>query len=247
MSRLQTKVAWVTGAGSGIGEASAKALAAEGALVVLTGRKLEPLQRVAEEIQARGGQADVQPGDVTDRTRIHQIAQYIEDTHKRLDIVFNNAGMNVTQRSWQELSADAAHEVIVGNLSSAFYVVTAVLPVMRKQHDGILIHTSSWAGKYVSPVAGPSYSASKHGVVAMSNSINMEEFKNGIRSTVICPAEVATPILDKRPVPISSEARAALLQSEDLANTVVFVATQPKHVCVNEIVISPILKPSFTL
>jgi NADP-dependent 3-hydroxy acid dehydrogenase YdfG len=81
----------------------------------------------------------------------------------------------------------------------------------------------------------------------MSNSINLEEFKNGIRSTVICPAEVATPILDKRPVPVSSEARAALLKSEDLANTVVFVATQPKHVCVNEIVISPILKPSFSL
>jgi NADP-dependent 3-hydroxy acid dehydrogenase YdfG len=245
MSHLQEKIAWVTGAGSGIGEASAKALAAEGALVVLTGRRPEPLERVAEEIRAQGGRADVQAGDVTDRARIHQIAQQIAKTHGRIDIVFNNAGMNITERSWRELSADGAHEVIVGNLASAFYVVTAALPIMRQQRDGVLIHTSSWAGKYVSRVAGPSYAASKHGVVAMSHSINTEEYENGIRSTVICPAEIATPILDKRKVPISAEERALLLQSEDLAKTVVFVATQPKHVCINEIIMSPTIKPSF--
>jgi NADP-dependent 3-hydroxy acid dehydrogenase YdfG len=129
--------------------------------------------------------------------------------------------------------------VIAGNLSSAFYVVTSVLPAMRAQRDGLLIHISSWAGRYISPVAGPSYTAAKHGVVAMSHSLNMEEFSNGIRSTVICPGEVSTPILDQRPVPVSAEYRARILQSEDLANTVVFVASQPTRVCVQEIVIIP--------
>jgi NADP-dependent 3-hydroxy acid dehydrogenase YdfG len=245
MKRLAGKIAWVTGAGSGIGEASAKALAEEGAHVVLTSRRSEPLERVASESRARGGQAEVQRGDVTDRARIQEIASAIVNTHGKIDILFNNAGMNVVARSWKDLSADAAHEVLVGNLASVFYVVTAVLPVMRAQRDGILIHTSSWAGRHVSRVSGPSYTAAKHGVVAMSHSINIEEFENGIRSTVICPAEVATPILDKRPVPVSAEDRARLLQSEDLANTVVFVATQPKHVCVNEILMSPTWNRSF--
>jgi len=245
MKRLAGKIAWVTGAGSGIGEASAKALAGEGAYVVLTSRRSEPLERVAAEIRAAGGQAEVQPGDVTDRVKIQEIASTIVNTRGRIDILFNNAGMNIVTRAWKDLSADAAHEVLMGNLASVFYVVTAVLPVMRAQRDGVLIHTSSWAGRHVSRVSGPSYTAAKHGVVAMSHSINMEEYENGIRSTVICPAEVATPILDKRPVPVSAEDRARLLQSEDLANTVVFVATQPKHVCVNEIVISPTWNRSF--
>lgn len=245
MKRLKDKVAWVTGASSGIGEASAIALADEGALVVLTSRRAETLQGVADTIRERGGLADIQAGDVTDHARIHEISKHIETNHGRIDVVLNNAGMNIVARSWKDLAADKAHEVIVSNLASAFYVVTAVLPVMRRQRDGVLIHTSSWAGRYVSRVSGPSYTAAKHGVVAMSNSINMEEFENGIRSTVICPAEVATPILDKRPVPVSAEHRARLLQANDIAATVVFVATQPTHVCVNEIVISPTWNRSF--
>ena len=245
MKRLADKVAWVTGASSGIGEAVAIALAAEGARVVLTSRRAVALQGVADTIREHGGVADVQVGDVTDRARIHEISRHIEANYGRIDIVFNNAGMNIVSRAWKDLAADQAHEVIISNLASAFYVVTAVLPIMRRQRDGVLIHSSSWAGRYVSRVSGPSYTAAKHGVVAMSNSINVEEFENGIRSTVICPAEVATPILDKRPVPVSAEDRARLLQTEDLANTVVFVATQPKHVCVNEIVISPTWNRSF--
>ncbi len=236
---LAGKVAWVTGAGSGIGEAAALALAGAGARVVLTGRREEPLRTLAGCIAASGGEAAVAPGDVTDAGRIQGIVAEIAARFGRLDVLVSNAGSNVRERRWDALSPEGAQGVIEANLSSAFYASLAVLPLMRAQGDGVLIHTASWAGRYVSPVSGPAYTAAKHAVVAMSHSINMEECVNGIRSTVLCPAEVATPILDKRPVPVSAEDRARMLQPDDMAALILFVATRPKHVCLNEVVISP--------
>jgi NADP-dependent 3-hydroxy acid dehydrogenase YdfG len=236
---LAGKVAWVTGAGSGIGEAAALALAGAGARVVLTGRREEPLRALAARIAESGGEAVVEPGDVTDAARIRTIVEGIASRFGRLDVLVSNAGSNVRERRWDALSPEGAQEVIQANLSSAFYASLAVLPLMRKQGDGVLIHTASWAGRFVSPVSGPAYTAAKHAVVAMSHSINMEECVNGIRSTVLCPAEVATPILDKRPVPVTPEDRARMLQPDDMAALILFVATRPKHVCLNEVVISP--------
>jgi NADP-dependent 3-hydroxy acid dehydrogenase YdfG len=103
----------------------------------------------------------------------------------------------------------------------------------------LLIHTSSWAGRFVGTVSGPAYVAAKHGVVAMSYSINMEEFQHGIRSTVLCPNEVATPILDLRPIPVSAEDRARMIQPEHMADLIVYIARQPPTICLNEVVISP--------
>lgn len=236
---LAGKIAWVTGAGSGIGEAAALALAGAGAKVVLTGRREEPLRALAERIAASDGEAVVEPGDVTDAARITAIVAGIASRFGRLDVLVSNAGSNVRERRWDALSPEGAQAVIEANLSSAFYASLAVLPLMRRQGDGVLIHTASWAGRYVSPVSGPAYTAAKHAVVAMSHSINMEECVNGIRSTVLCPAEVATPILDKRPVPVTPEDRARMLQPDDMAALILFVATRPKHVCLNEVVISP--------
>jgi NADP-dependent 3-hydroxy acid dehydrogenase YdfG len=110
---------------------------------------------------------------------------------------------------------------------------------MRRQGGGVLIHTASWAGRYPSPVSGAAYSAAKHGMIAMSHLLNAEECIHGIRSTALCPAEVATPILDKRPVPIPAAERARMLQPSDLADLIVHIATLPPHVCINEVVISP--------
>lgn len=239
METLQGRVAWVTGAGSGIGEACAHALARLGATVVLTGRRREPLQQVAAAIAGEGGTAWVQPGDLSRAATSARIVAAIEKRFGRLDVLVNNAGLNVLERAWSKLAPAAVDEVVGANLSGAFYCVIATLPLMRRQGGGLLIHTASWAGRFVSPVSGPAYTASKHAVVAMSYSLNMEEFVHGIRSTVICPGEVATPILDKRPVPVSAADRARMLQSEDLARTIAHVALAPPHVCINEIVISP--------
>jgi NADP-dependent 3-hydroxy acid dehydrogenase YdfG len=239
MGQLDGKVAWVTGAGTGIGEAGAKALAREGATVVLSGRRREPLEAVSRAIEAAGGRAVVEPGDMTDAKRVTAIVESIRERFGRLDILVNNAGNNVKERSWKELTPERIDTVIDANLSSAVYCAWAALPMMREQKDGVLIHTASWAGRYVSVLSGPGYTAAKHGVVAMSHELNMEEFANGIRSTVLCPGEVATPILDRRPVPVSAEDKARMIQSEDMGEIILFVATRPKHIVLNEMVIGP--------
>ena len=239
MAALTGKVAWVTGAGSGIGQAAAIALAREGATVVLTGRRKEPLQETAAAIRQAGGKADVRPGDLMKGATVTRIAKAIEAKYGRCDILVNNAGLNILDRTWSKLTPQAAEQVIDGNLSSAFYCSSAVLPMMRKRRDGVLIHTSSMAGRHPSTLSGAAYSAAKHGVVAMSHTINMEECVNGIRSCVVCPGEVATPILDRRPIPVSKEERAKMAQSEDVGDLIRYVACAPAHVCINEVWITP--------
>jgi len=220
MAALTGKVAWVTGAGSGIGQAAAIALAQEGATVVLTGRRKEPLQETAATIKKAGGKAEVKPADLMKAASVTRIAKDIEKKYGRCDILVNNAGLNILERKWNQLTPAGAEMVIDGNLSSAFYCSSAVLPMMRKKKDGVLIHTSSMAGRNPSPLSGAAYSAAKHGVVAMSHTINMEECINGIRSCVVCPGEVATPILDKRPNPVGPEERARMVQSEDCGDLI---------------------------
>ena len=239
MANLNGKVAWVTGAGTGIGEGAALALARNGAAVVLTGRRTEALQAVADKIGKAGGKASIQPADVTKAAAVQKVADAIRSEHGRLDVVVNNAGMNIPDRTWQRLQAEGADAVITGNLTSAFYVVQAALPIMRAQKDGLIIHTASWAGRFIGPVSGPAYTAAKHGMVAMSHTINLEECQNGIRSCVVCPGEVATPILVNRPIPETAETMARMVQSEDMGNIIAFIAGQPAHVCINEIVVSP--------
>jgi len=239
MAALTGKVAWVTGAGSGIGQAAAIALAREGATVVLTGRRKEPLQATAATIRQAGGKAEVQAGDLMKAATVTRIAKGIEKKHGRCDILVNNAGLNILDRTWAKLTPAAAEQVIDGNLSSAFYCSSAVLPMMRKRKDGVLIHTSSMAGRNPSTLSGAAYSAAKHGVVAMSHTINMEECVNGIRSCVVCPGEVATPILDRRPIPVTKEERARMVQSEDVGDLIRYVVCAPTHVCINEVWITP--------
>lgn len=239
MQDLKGKIAWVTGAGTGIGEAAALALARYGATVVLTGRRNAALESVAERIAEAGGGAHVRSADVTDAAAVGKIAVWIGSELERLDIVVNNAGMNIPERAWEKLSPEGANAVITGNLTSAFYVVQAALPMMRAQKDGHLIHTASWAGRFIGPVSGAAYTAAKHGMVAMSHTINLEECENGIRSTVVCPGEVATPIMLNRPIPETPETLARMVQPQDMGEIVAFLARQPKHVCINELVVSP--------
>ena len=239
MTDLSGKVAWVTGAGSGIGEAAARALAGAGASVVLSGRRPEPLEGVAASITAEGGTAIALPGDLTLPDTAATIVGKIEDRFGRLDILVNNAGGNIRERRWNELTPDGIATVVNANLSAAFYCAAAALKPMLRRRDGVLIHTASWAGKFIGPLSGGAYTAAKAAVVAMSQSLNVEEYRNGIRSTVILPAEVATPILDSRPQPPSAEERARMLQPDDLGDMILYVAGRPASVCINEIVISP--------
>lgn len=239
MGTLDGKIAWATGAGGGIGEAGAKALAEAGAHVVLTGRRAGELDRVAADIAAAGGSAEVLALDVTDADAVMAAADDIAARRGAVDILLANAGTNIPNRSAAKVTPADFAAVVDVNLNGVMNGVLAVLPGMRTKGAGTIIMVSSWAGRHASAMTGPAYNASKHAVVALSHSINIEEAVNNIRSTVIMPGEVATPILDRRPIPPSPEARAKMLQPEDLGRTILFVAEQPQHVNLNEILISP--------
>jgi NADP-dependent 3-hydroxy acid dehydrogenase YdfG len=238
-SVLQGKVAWITGAGSGIGRSGALELSAAGAHVILSGRRGEQLSDVAAEIAVAGGTAETEPLDVADKAAVARAGARIVDRHGRVDILVNSAGINFPNRFWKNLTADSFDQVLAVNLNGALYCTYAVLPAMRARKDGLVINVSSWAGKFESYLTGPAYNASKHAMVAMTMSLNDEECVNGIRACVICPGEVATPILKHRPKPPTPEEIARMLQPEDLGRTIRFVAEMPPHACVNEILISP--------
>jgi NADP-dependent 3-hydroxy acid dehydrogenase YdfG len=237
--RLDGKVVWVTGGGSGIGEAAALTLAGEGAAIVLTGRREAPLDDVAGRIRALGGTAYVQPGDLMQPASVRRIGDFIAREIGRLDILCNNAGLNINDRHWDKLTPENAALMIAGNLSAAAQCVTVALPIMRQRQDGLIIHTASMAGRFIGGFPGPLYTAAKHGVVAMSHSINMQECINGIRSCVFLPGEVATAILDKRPNPVGPEERARMVQPQDCADLILYIALLPSRLVMNEVMLSP--------
>lgn len=239
MRDLAGRVAWVTGAGSGIGESAATALAGAGMRVVLSGRRAAELNKVASAIMASGGSARVVPLDVSDADAVQVAADAIVRDEGRIDVLVNSAGINVPRRAWKHLDRPDWDRVLRIDLDGAFYCCHAVLPQMRRQRDGLIINVSSWAGKHVSALTGPAYCAAKFGLNAMTESLNVEEGLHGIRATAVCPGETATPILDKRPVPVSAEERARMVQPEDCGELVLFLARLPARVCINDVTISP--------
>ncbi len=239
LESLSGKVAWVTGAGTGIGRAAAVALARNGACVALSGRRLDPLIETADRISPNVDLVSMEVLDVSNADSVWSAADRIVGRHGRIDILVNNAGINLSDRHWEKISPEGWNEVIRINLDGAFYCARAVLPAMRSQKDGLIINVSSWAGRFYSLLTGPAYSAAKHGLMALNASINMEECINGIRACALCPGEVWTPIIDRRPDQLSEEVKATMLKPEDVAEAILFVARLPKTVCINEMIISP--------
>ncbi|WP_257624906.1 SDR family oxidoreductase [Variovorax boronicumulans] len=233
------RIAWVTGAGTGIGKAAALALASAGYTVALAGRRIEPLQAVAQRIEFAGGKAHVFALDVTDAPAVAGTVEDIERRIGEIHVLVNSAGMNVTERSWSQVSVESWSRLVDVNLTGTFLCIHAVLPLMRSRRRGVVINIASWAGRHASSLVGPGYNATKHAVVALTHSFNMEEGRNGLRACVLMPGETDTPILDMRPVPVPADERARMLQEEDLGRTIAFVADMPERVCVNEILISP--------
>ena len=239
MSNSGKRVAWVTGGGSGIGEAGAEALAADGWTVVVSGRRKDALDAVVAKITKSGGEAEAIALDVSNKADVNKAAEQILSRHGRIDLLVNSAGINVPKRSWADMELEGWDKLVEINLNGVLYCMRAVLPAMRKQKDGCIINVASWAGRHVSKMPGPAYTTTKHAVLALTHSFNMDECVNGLRACCLSPGEVATPILKLRPV-VPSEAGAG----EDAAarrfgRTIAFVASMPPRVCVNEILISP--------
>ncbi|MFC4169724.1 SDR family oxidoreductase [Teichococcus aestuarii] len=232
------KTAWVTGAGTGIGRAVAVALAGAGWRLALTGRRRAPLEETAALLPA-GTESHIVTADLTDAAAVEQATAAVAGALGGIGLLVNNAGVNVPRRHWHQLSAGDVGTLVDGNLRAPFLTSLAVLPGMKAQGGGLIVQIASMAGKGVSAVSGPGYIAAKSGFVALSASLNAENGIHNIRSTCICPGEVVTPILDFRPEPVPAEERARMLQPEDIAQAVLFVATMPERVCINEMLVTP--------
>jgi NADP-dependent 3-hydroxy acid dehydrogenase YdfG len=237
--KLTGQVAIVTGASSGIGKATAYALADAGAKVAIVARSADIINQMADEINGKGGTAIAYAADVADADAVERFVTNIVHEWGRIDLLFANAGVNTKQRNLHDMSVEQWDYVIDVNLNGLLYCVRAVLPQMRTQHQGTIITLASMAGRRSGVMSGVAYGASKAGAVSISHSINAEEKINGIRATAILPGEVATAILDLRPNPTSAEARKTMLQPEDVAETVVFVAGLPHRVTIDELWITP--------
>jgi NADP-dependent 3-hydroxy acid dehydrogenase YdfG len=226
----------VTGAGSGIGRAIAILFAQEGAKVALTGRRTAPLEETAAMI---GGGAVVVPADLTNEAQVAAALAKVESTIGGPDILVNNAGVNLPKRYLHQLTPEAIRALVDGNLTAPFMTSVAVLPGMRARGGGHLVQIASMAGKGISFLSGPGYTAAKHGFVALSQSINQENGIHNIRSCCICPGEVATDILKNRPEPVPAEDIERLLQPEDIAAMALFVVTMPPRANITEMLVTP--------
>ena len=236
---LADRVVWITGAGTGIGRALALAFAQAGSRLALTGRSRETLAETLAMVEGAGGHAMLALADISDAHEVTAAHRAVTEALGDVDILVNNAGTNTARRAWRDLSPnDMAHLVDV-NLKGPFLCSLAVLPAMRERREGTLIHIVSNAAVGIFSVAGPAYTASKHGARAMSATLNAEEGIHGIRSICINPGEVATPILEKRPRPPTADERAIMVQPEDVAAAAVFAAGLPPRTCMAEMLITP--------
>jgi len=240
---LQGKVAWITGGGSGIGLAGAIELAQAGCRVVISGRDAAKLAAAVRQAEAQGappGALSTAPLDVADSVAVAQVAQELQARQGRVDILVNSAGINFRKRYWSETDSATFNQVVGVNLNGAMACTLAVLPGMRARREGTVINVASFAGWHYGYLTGPAYTASKAALMALTHAFNIEEGVNGLRATSLCPGEVATPILQQRPVVPSAEEMARMLQEQDMGRTLRFIAEMPAHVCINELVISPV-------
>ena len=239
MAALSEKIAWVTGGGSGIGQAAAVEVAKGGATVIVSGRRAEALAETVTLIRRANGKAEAQAVDVTDREAVERAAKAILARHGRVDILVNCAGVNIPKRFFKDLAAADWDRVVEINLNGALYCTLAVLASMRERRDGLVINIGSWFARYQGYVGGAAYNASKQALTAITHQLNLEEGLHGIRGCVIHPGETVTPMQRARPKPPSPEDQARMLKMEDLGRVVRFVAESPAHVCLNEIVVTP--------
>lgn len=208
------------------------AFAAEGADVVICGRRADAL---AQTVEAASGSAGSVSAMTCDQSDAAAVAKLVEAAHAKLgkiDILVNNAGTNIPVRKLKDLSVEDFANVVDTNMKGCFYFCHSVLPLMRAQSGGTILNVSSIAGQRASVLAGTSYCASKFGMNAIGNSINLEEAEHGIRCTNICPGETATEILDKRAHPPPPEVRAKMVQPEDIGAVAVMAASLPPRVII---------------
>jgi NAD(P)-dependent dehydrogenase (short-subunit alcohol dehydrogenase family) len=236
--QLADKTALIIGGGTGIGEACALAFAGDGCRTAVAGRREQPLEETASQFSGEPAIL-THPVDVADRESVTRLFEWAIDALGRIDILVNSAGINIPNRSFETVTPEDWDHVLQVNATGAYNCMRAVLPQMRKQQDGLIVNVSSVAGIRAVLLGGVAYNASKFAMSALGITVGQEVKDEGIRITNIYPGEVETPILEHRPVPVSAEHRARILQPGDVAEAVVMVARLPPRANVSELVSKP--------
>ena len=236
--KLADKVTLILGASSGMGEATARRFAGEGARVILSARRRERLEALAAELAESGAEVLSRAADVEDPASVEALVEAALGRFSRLDVLVYAVGTNIPRRSLRELTTEAWESLLRINLTGAFTCTRAVLPAMRRQGSGLLIYISSVAVR-VPDTSGAAYQASKHGLVGLAQATFREEKENGVRTSVIFPGLTDTPLVLKRPAPTPPDVLAQALQPEDVAEACLFVASLPARAVVPELVILP--------
>ncbi len=233
-------LALVTGAGSGVGRATTLRLLRAGWSVAASGRRAETLRETAGLVPAaQRARLQLLPCDLADPEAIQRLAARAARIHGRIDALVNAAGHNIPQRSLELLSPEDYRAVMAANVDGVLALVQAVLPAMRRAGHGTIVNVGSEAGRQASAKSGAAYVISKFGLTGLTQTINAEERDRGIRACCVFPGDIDTALLAKRPTAPSPEARARMLQPEDVAECIWFALSLPARANVEEILVRP--------
>lgn len=244
--RLKGQVCIITGGGSGIGRDAALKMAEEGANVVIVGRTVSKLIVVKSEIEAMGGSVVSCVLDVADYDAVHQMVDDVFEKFGRIDILVNNAGHSSHNRRLLNTTSEEVRSVVDSNLIGTFFCTQAVVPTMLKAKSGTIINISSLAAVTPGPFSGFAYGAAKAGIINFTEFLNNDLRNTGIRASVIIPGEVATPILDKRPIPPDADARTSMVDVAETSAAILLIATLPQRSNIPELVIRPTMNRDMT-
>ena len=239
MGVLTGQVAIVTGGGSGIGESTARMLAAEGAQVVVCGRRQAPVDGVARAIEKDGGLCAARAVDLENADAAAAFVQWTLQRFGRVDVLVNNAGHSSHARSVRWVGRSEWESVMAVNLTAVYVLTQAVLPGMLERGGGTIVTVGSLAALKPGLIGGAVYGAAKAAVRNLMGHVHNTLRNRGIRATIIMPAEVDTPILDKRPLNPDTAARATMMQAEDVARAILLAVALPPRTVIEEIVMSP--------
>jgi NADP-dependent 3-hydroxy acid dehydrogenase YdfG len=239
MGHLDGQIAIITGAGTGIGREAALMFADEGASLVITGRRIEPLNEVVDLIKSKGGSAVAKSVDMEDGDAAAALGEWTLNEFGRVDILVNNAGHSSRVRSIQYVGVEEWESVFKVNVEGVYRLTQSVMGSMVEQGGGTVITTSSMAALRPGLLGGAAYSAAKAASYNLMRGINAELNSKGIRACTVLPAEVDTPILNNRPHNPDAAARATMMMPEDVAAAILLCATLPGRTVIEEIVMSP--------
>jgi NADP-dependent 3-hydroxy acid dehydrogenase YdfG len=243
-NNIEGKVVVITGASSGLGEASARYLSAQGASVVLGARRVERMQSLADELTGSGGKALAVTTDVTQYDQVKRLVDAAVQTYGRIDVIIDNAGL-MPSSPLDRLRIDDWDRMIDVNIKGVLYGIAAALPYMKQQKAGHIINVSSVAGHKVR-TGDAVYAATKHAVRALSEGLRQEVKPYNIRTTVISPGLVATELPESVTEPDVAEFMRQVykiaIPADSFARAVVYAMSQPEDVDVNEILFRPTLQ-----